>query len=189
MQHRPPRHPSADIAQTLVTRSAPTPGFLLLEDGTLFHGRLAAAAAPSVAEVVFTTNMTGYQEVFTDPSYRGQIVVMTAPQIGNYGVNREDSESDRPQIAGIVVRELSPTYSNWRASSSLIEWLEEAQVPILIDVDTRRLTRHLRSAGVMRGIIAPGPGPSELERAQLAACPAMEGLDLATVVSTPAPYV
>jgi carbamoyl-phosphate synthase small subunit len=133
--------------------------------------------------------MTGYQEVFTDPSYRGQIVVMTAPQIGNYGVNRDDSESDHPQIAGIVVRELSPTYSNWRATTSLIEWLDDAQVPILIDVDTRRLTRHLRSAGVMRGIIAPGSVPTELERAQLAACPAMEGLDLATLVSTPTPYV
>ncbi|MFL5581504.1 MAG: carbamoyl-phosphate synthase domain-containing protein, partial [Gemmatimonadaceae bacterium] len=89
-------------------------GFLLLEDGTLFRGRLRGVSEPTVAEVVFTTNMTGYQEVFTDPSYRGQIVVMTAPQIGNYGINDEDPESARPQVAGVVVRELSSTFSNWR---------------------------------------------------------------------------
>jgi carbamoyl-phosphate synthase small subunit len=87
---------------------AHSPGFLLLEDGTLFRGRLVGGGEPTVAEVVFTTNMTGYQEVFSDPSYRGQIVVMTAPMIGNYGVNAEDPESARPQVAGVVVRELSP---------------------------------------------------------------------------------
>lgn len=172
-----------------MTRRQPTPGFLLLEDGTLFRGQLAAAAEPSVAEVVFTTNMTGYQEVFTDPSYRGQIVVMTAPQIGNYGINRDDSESDIPQIAGVVVRELSPTYSNWRATASLPTWLADAQVPVLMDVDTRRLTRHLRSAGVMRGVVAAGTEVTDAVRAQLDACPAMEGLDLATTVSTVEPYV
>ena len=95
-----------------------TKGFLLLEDGTLFHGRLVGDFGPTVAEVVFTTNMTGYQEVFTDPSYREQIVVMTATQIGNYGVNNEDPESSRPQVSGIVVRELSATYSSWRATGS-----------------------------------------------------------------------
>ena len=92
-------------------------GFLLLEDGTLFRGSLVSEAPQTVAEVVFTTNMTGYQEVFTDPSYRGQIVVMTAPMIGNYGINREDPESARPQIAGVVVREISRQYSNWRAAT------------------------------------------------------------------------
>jgi carbamoyl-phosphate synthase small subunit len=166
-------------------------GFLLLEDGTLFRGRLAGgntALLPAVAEVVFTTNMTGYQEVFTDPSYRGQIVVMTAPQIGNYGINTEDPESNAPQIAGVVVRELSETYSNWRATGPLGAWLASAQIPIIQDVDTRRLTRHLRSVGVMRGVIGAGLEPDEASRAALDACPSMEGLDLASRVSTRKAY-
>jgi len=171
-------------AETRITE----PGFLLLEDGTLFRGRFAgprgAALLPAVAEVVFTTNMTGYQEVFTDPSYRGQIVVMTAPQIGNYGINSEDPESSAPQIAGVVVRELSGSYSNWRATGGLGTWLAAAQVPILQDVDTRRLTRHLRSVGVMRGVIGAGEQPDEASRAALEACPSMEGLDLASRVTT-----
>lgn len=165
------------------------PGFLLLEDGTLFRGRLEGTTAPAVAEVVFTTNMTGYQEVYTDPSYRGQIVVMTAPMIGNYGVNTEDPESEAPQVAGVVLRELSRSYSNWRATGDLRSWLAAAQIPILEGVDTRRLTRHLRSVGVMRGIIAPGTEPTDEVRAALDACPSMEGLDLATRVSTRTPYV
>jgi carbamoyl-phosphate synthase small subunit len=164
------------------------PGFLLLEDGTLFRGRVSgdpdAAALPAVAEVVFTTNMTGYQEVFTDPSYRGQIVVMTAPQIGNYGVNAEDPESGAPQVAGVVVRELSGTYSNWRASGGLGAWLAASQIPIIHDVDTRRLTRHLRSVGVMRGVIGLGETPDDAARAALETCPSMEGLDLASRVTT-----
>lgn len=164
------------------------PGFLLLEDGTLFHGRMRAGTAPRAAEVVFTTNMTGYQEVFTDPSYDGQIVVLTAPQIGNYGINQEDPESSRPQVAGVVVRELSASHSNWRATGSLDTWLGDAQVPILTGVDTRRLTRHLRSAGAMRGVVMPGTDVSESARAALEACPAMEGLDLASRVSTREPY-
>ena len=139
-----------------------TPGFLLLEDGTLFHGRIRGprgeskhsnGGIPTVAEIVFSTNMTGYQEMFTDPSFGGQIVVMTAPQIGNYGINTEDPESAHPQVAGVVVRELSQSYSNWRATGDLETWLTNADVPILQEVDTRRLTRHLRSAGVMRGVI------------------------------------
>ncbi|MEO8944882.1 MAG: glutamine-hydrolyzing carbamoyl-phosphate synthase small subunit [Gemmatimonadaceae bacterium] len=164
------------------------PGFLLLEDGTLFHGRLHGAPGIEGAEVVFTTNMTGYQEVFSDPSYRGQIVVMTAPQIGNYGVNREDPESARAQVAGVIVRELSATYSNWRADGDLLSWLTDAGVPILEEVDTRRLTKHLRSAGVMRGIVGAGEVPAAAVVAQLESCPSMEGLDLASVVSTGASY-
>ena len=173
--------------------SSTTPGFLLLEDGTLFLGRIRSGAekssrwnggVPTVAEVVFSTNMTGYQEMFTDPSFGGQIVVMTAPQIGNYGVNAEDPESSHPQIAGVVVRELSRTHSNWRASGDLEAWLTNADVPVLQEVDTRRLTRHLRSAGVMRGVIGAGEAPTEQAKAALDACPSMEGLDLATAVST-----
>jgi carbamoyl-phosphate synthase small subunit len=167
------------------------PGFLLLEDGTLFRGRIPSAGSallPAVAEVVFTTNMTGYQEVFTDPSYRGQIVVMTTPEIGNYGVNAEDPESGGPQVAGVVVRELSRTYSNWRASGGLGEWLAASQIPIIQDVDTRRLTRHLRSVGVMRGVIGAGTEPNDASKAALEACPSMEGLDLASRVSTREAY-
>jgi carbamoyl-phosphate synthase small subunit len=166
----------------------PPKGFLLLEDGTLFLGRLVGPSVPTVAEVVFTTNMTGYQEVFTDPSYRGQTVVLTAPQIGNYGVNTEDPESSRPQVAGVIVRELSPTYSNWRATGGLPEWLAAYQVPVLTEVDTRRLTKHLRSVGVMKGVIGLGESPTREALAALEGCPSMEGLDLATVVSTREPY-
>ncbi len=164
------------------------PGFLLLEDGTLFRGQLRNASATTVAEVVFTTNMSGYQETFTDPSFQGQIVVMTAPMIGNYGINTEDPESARPQVAGVIVRELSNTYSNWRAEGDLFSWLEAAQVPVLEEVDTRRLTKHLRTIGVMRGVIAQGTEPTSEVLAALDACPSMEGLDLATRVSTTASY-
>ena len=164
------------------------PGFLLLEDGTLFLGLLRGTLPPTVAEVVFTTNMSGYQEVFTDPSYRGQIVVMTAPMIGNYGVNSDDPESAHPQVAGVVVRELSKEYSNWRAHGDLGSWLAAAQIPVLEEVDTRRLTRHLRTVGVMRGVIGAGVEPSAEALAALDACPSMEGLDLATRVSTRESY-
>ena len=149
---------------------------------------LADGTTTAVAEVVFTTNMSGYQEVFTDPSYRAQIVVMTAPMIGNYGVNDADPESGGPQVAGVVVRELSPTYSNWRATGGLPEWLDRGRVPVLQEVDTRRLTRHLRSAGVMRGVIAIGDEPDGDARAAVDACPSMEGLDLASRVSTAERY-
>ncbi len=167
-----------------------TPGFLLLEDGTLFLGRLhGSLSAPAAAEVVFTTGMSGYQETFTDPSFRGQIVVMTSPMIGNYGVNSEDRESSGPQVAGVIVRELSEPYSNWRAEQGLGTWLLSAEVPILSEVDTRRLTRHLRTVGVMRGLIGAGTEPTESQRAVLDACPSMSGLDLASRVSTKKTYL
>ncbi len=166
----------------------PPEGFLLLEDGALFLGHLVGPGAPTVAEVVFTTNMSGYQEVFSDPSYNAQIVVMTAPMIGNYGVNTEDPESARPQVAGAVVRELSRTYSNWRATGSLEDWLVGSNVPVLTEVDTRRLAMHLRSAGVMRGVIAAGTTPGAEALAALGGCPSMVGLDLASVVTTKEPY-
>ena len=166
------------------------PGFLLLEDGTFFHGHVRdGPSVPAVAEVVFTTNMSGYQEVFTDPSYRGQIVVLTSPMIGNYGVNPEDPESARPQVSGVVVRELSGSYSNWRATGSLQDYLVNAQIPVLFDVDTRRLTRHLRTVGVRRGVIGSGDTPSDAARAALDACPSMTGLDLASLVTTKESYV
>ena len=165
------------------------PGFLLLEDGTLFHGAVEASTTPTVAEVVFTTNMSGYQEVFTDPSYQGQIVVMTAPMIGNYGVNDSDPESARPQIAGVVMRELSKNYSSWRAEGDLGAWLAENRIPLIEGVDTRRLTKHLRTVGVMRGVIGSGDTPGAEAVAALESCPSMEGLDLASRVSTRERYV
>ena len=163
-------------------------GFLLLEDGTLFRGRLFGSKRLTVAEVVFTTVMTGYQEIFTDPSCVGQIMVMTSPLIGNYGVNPEDQESDRAQVAGIVCCELSQTHSSWRATASLRDWIIESGIPALTEVDTRRLTKHLRSAGVMRGVIGAGEEPGAEARAALQNCPPMLGLDLASGVSTRKPY-
>ena len=156
------------------------PAFVLLEDGAWFAGSTPRPIDPAFGEVVFTTNLTGYQETFTDPSYLGQIVVMTAPMIGNYGVNFEDMESTRPQVSGVVVRELSRTHSNWRAEVGLGEWLAQAEVPVIENVDTRRLTRHLRELGAMRGVIAEGLEPTDSLKQQLLASPSMEGLDLAS---------
>ena len=171
-----------------MTARVSAPGFLLLEDGALFRGVLRGVLKTTVAEVVFTTNMSGYQEVFTDPSYRGQIVVMTAPMIGNYGVNPADPESASAQVAGVVVREMARSYSNWRAEGDLASYLEAAQIPVLEGIDTRRLTRHLRTVGVMRGVIAAGDEPTAEAMAAIDACPSMEGLDLASRVTTAEPY-
>jgi carbamoyl-phosphate synthase small subunit len=164
------------------------PAFVLLEDGEWFAGTSPCPIAESFGEVVFTTGLTGYQETFTDPSFLGQIVVMTAPMIGNYGINPDDLESERPQVAGVVVRELSKTHSNWRATTGLGEWLAEHGVPIVEGIDTRRLTRHIRAAGAMRGVVAPGLGPTDALRARLLASPKMEGLDLASRASVAARY-
>src|SRR5205814_8089279 len=141
----------------------------LLGDGARFPGAAPLPFEPTYAEVVFTTNLSGYQEVFTDPSYLGQIVVMTAPMIGNYGINADDIESDRPRVAGVVVRELSVQPSNWRATGTLLDWLAEAKVPLVADVDTRQLTRHIRSKGSMPGAGAVGEQPTDAVRTALAA--------------------
>lgn len=156
------------------------PAFVLLEDGTWFAGTSPRPIEPAFGEVVFTTNLTGYQETFTDPSYLGQIVVMTAPMIGNYGVNEEDMESPHPQVSGVVVRELSRHSSSWRATHTLDEWLASAGVPVIEGIDTRRLTRHLRERGAMRGVVAEGQEPSRELNSRLLASPSMEGLDLAS---------
>ena len=157
-----------------------TPAFLLLEDGAWFSGTMRRPLSSTLGEAVFTTNLTGYQEVFTDPSYLGQIVVMTAPMIGNYGINLEDGESGRPQVSGVVVRELARFHSNWRASGSLDGWLEAAGIPVLEGVDTRRVARYIRERGAMRSVIAPGEAPTAALQEALAASPRMEGLDLAS---------
>src|SRR5262249_12674914 len=133
-----------------------TVGRLALEDGTVVRGRAFGAPAPepgAAGEVVFNTALTGYEEVVSDPSYRGQIVVMTATQIGNVGWNPEDLESARARVSGFVVRELSPVVSNWRSRATLSSVLEEAGVPGLEGVDTRALTQRLRTGGSMRGLL------------------------------------
>ncbi|HTM32580.1 MAG TPA: glutamine-hydrolyzing carbamoyl-phosphate synthase small subunit [Vicinamibacterales bacterium] len=161
---------------------------LALEDGTWFTGVSAGAPGETTGEVVFNTSMTGYQEVLTDPSYAGQIVTMTAPQIGNYGVAAADQESAAPKVAGFVMRDPSPISSNWRSQGTLRDYLTAHGVVAIGDIDTRALTRKLRSGGVMRGIIATGSHDPQalVERAR--AIPDMEGSDLVKVVTCAEPY-
>ncbi|MFQ5746858.1 MAG: glutamine-hydrolyzing carbamoyl-phosphate synthase small subunit [Gemmatimonadota bacterium] len=162
-------------------------GVLLTEDGRRFAGRLLGDLTGS-GEAVFTTNLTGYQEVLTDPSFAGQIVVMTAPMIGTYGVCADDEQSSRPWVAGFVVRELSPAAGAWRSSGSLADYLLEHRIPTLAEVDTRAVTHHIRSAGAMRAVIGRADEPERRLRERLAAEPPMAGRDLASVVSTAEPY-
>ena len=161
---------------------------LALEDGTVFEGKSFGAQKDRLGEVVFNTAITGYQEIFTDPSYAGQIVVLTNPEIGNYGANQADQEAARPYIEGLVVREFSSIASNWRSEENAEHFLSENGVPVAAEIDTRALVRHLRTRGVMRGILAVNGGDSKelVERARQA--PSMAGLDLATRVSTAASY-
>jgi carbamoyl-phosphate synthase small subunit len=161
---------------------------LALEDGTWYRGVSVGAAGETSGEVVFNTSMTGYQEVLTDPSYAGQIVTMTAPLIGNYGTASGDAESQAPRVAGFVMREASPLASNWRADSSLRDYLVRHNIVAIADIDTRALTRVLRSAGVMRGVIATGQvDPDELA-AKARAIPKMEGSDLVLGVTCDAAF-
>jgi carbamoyl-phosphate synthase small subunit len=159
---------------------------LALEDGTWFKGSAAGAEGEAGGEVVFNTSMTGYQEVLTDPSYAGQIVTMTCPEIGNYGVSRKDVESRTPRVAGFIVRQQSPIASNWRAEGTLRDYLVANRIVAISDIDTRALTRKLRSGGVLRGVIGTGDAlvPEALvERAR--ELPAMEGSDLVREVTAP----
>jgi carbamoyl-phosphate synthase small subunit len=162
--------------------------YLALADGTIFEGRAHGADGSTTGEVVFTTGMTGYQEVLTDPSYTGQIVTMTAPQIGNTGINTEDPESvdSKPQVAGFVIRDASPVVSNWRAQESLDEYLARFGIVAISDVDTRRLTRYLRDKGSQNGAIGTEDPSTLVDRAK--AAPDMEGLDLVARVTPAAPY-
>ena len=161
---------------------------LVLEDGTWYRGVSAGAPGEAHGEVVFNTSLTGYQEVLTDPSYAGQIVTMTAPQIGNYGVTDGDDESRGPRVAGFIMREASPRASNWRADSTLREYLVKHGIVAIADIDTRALTRVLRSAGVMRGIIATGSVDCTALTEKARAIPTMEGADLVKGVTCLAPY-
>ncbi len=161
---------------------------LALEDGTVFEGSSFGAPAERSGEVVFNTALTGYQEVFTDPSYAGQIVILTNPQIGNYGTNADDNEAGRPYIEGLAVREFSPLASNWRSDSEASDFLARNGIPIISGLDTRALVRHLRSRGVMRGVLSA----VEFDTAKLVekarGIPSMVGLDLASRVTTPERY-
>jgi len=164
------------------------PAVLALEDGTVFEGQSFGAPVERTGEVVFNTAITGYQEVFTDPSYSGQIVVLTNPQIGNYGANENDSESSRPYIEGLAVREFSGLSSNWRSDQTAQAFLTGNGVPVISGIDTRALVLHLRSRGVMRGVLSSiSTDVKELvKRAKNS--PSMNGLDLATRVSTKEQY-
>jgi carbamoyl-phosphate synthase small subunit len=165
------------------------PAILALEDGSLFRGVAIGATGETVGEVVFNTAMTGYQEILTDPSYAKQIVTLTYPHIGNTGVNPEDDESDRIWAAGLVIRDLSLTVSNWRATESLPEYLRARGIVAIADVDTRRLTRILRDKGAQNGCILAGDDVDE-ERALAAAraFPGLKGMDLAKEVSVKKSY-
>jgi carbamoyl-phosphate synthase small subunit len=162
---------------------------LALEDGRIFRGRGFGAQTEAAGEVVFNTSLTGYQEIFTDPSYAGQIVVLTNPHIGNYGTSPSDAEAARPYIEGLVTREFSAMSSNWRATEVADEYLERNGIPVIAEVDTRAVVRHLRTNGVMRGVIASGDKLNADDLvAKARAIRKMEGTDLASIVSTKVAY-
>jgi carbamoyl-phosphate synthase small subunit len=163
------------------------PGILLLEDGRAFRGRLFGSARKGFGEVVFNTALTGYQEIITDPSYAGQIVTMTATQIGNYGINLEDDEAAKPWLSGFVCRELSGIVSNFRSQRTLDDFLRAFDVPAIDGIDTRALTLHLRKHGAMRGVIAAEQDAEALLK-EVKNSPTMEGQDLVKVVSDHEPY-
>jgi len=176
----------------MTTPAADVPAVLVLEDGRVFHGRSYGAVGETLGEAVFSTGMTGYQETLTDPSYRGQVVVMTAPHVGNTGMNDEDPESRRIWVSGYVVRDPSPVASNWRASGTLDDALVESGVVGIQGIDTRALTRHLRDRGAMRVGIFSGAAADEPESALLdrvLTAPAMEGSDLTGEVTVGESYV
>jgi len=161
---------------------------LALEDGRVFRGRGGGAPGERFGEVVFNTSLTGYQEILTDPSYAGQIVVLTYPHIGNYGTNPLDCEAARPYAEGLVVRELSQLASNWRSVEEASEFLAGYGVPVISDIDTRALVRHLRSYGAMRGVLSTTDSDEARLVAKAKAAPSMVGLDLASRVTTATRY-
>jgi carbamoyl-phosphate synthase small subunit len=156
---------------------------LALEDGSVFHGTGFGASASACGEVCFNTSMTGYQEILTDPSYKGQIVTMTYPLIGNYGVNRQDVESWQPHVAGFVIRELSPVVSNWRAEQSLAEYLEQHGIPGIQGIDTRALTRKLRVRGALNGFISTEGADADEAVKRAKEWPGLVGVDYVKAVT------
>ena len=179
--------PAAEVPAQ-ASGSAPHQALLVLADGTVLRGLAFGARGTAIGEVVFNTGMTGYQEVMTDPSYAGQLVTFTYPELGNTGVNGEDDEADHPHVRGVIVRQLSPVASNWRSREDLESWLSRHGVVGIRGVDTRALVRHLREGGAINGAISTdGSGAASLlERVRSA--PSMDGLNLAATVSTTHPY-
>ncbi|HLW83287.1 MAG TPA: glutamine-hydrolyzing carbamoyl-phosphate synthase small subunit [Candidatus Acidoferrales bacterium] len=159
-----------------------------MEDGRVFKGRAAGARGRRGGEVVFNTSLTGYQEVFTDPSYAGQIVCLTYPHIGNVGANLEDEESAHPHIEGLIVREFAHVSSNWRARETADAYLERYKIPVIWDIDTRALVRHLRMAGALRGIVATDGSAAEKLVEEARALPSMAGRELASAVTCAKEY-
>jgi carbamoyl-phosphate synthase small subunit len=164
------------------------PALLALEDGTVFRGESFGADSTITGEICFNTGMTGYQEVLTDPSYHGQIVTMTAAQIGNTGVNDDDDQSVRPWVAGFVVRDLTDAYSSWRGQASLHDYLTRHDVPGIAEVDTRRLTRHIRTKGAMRAALSSTITDTDELIDVARSAPDLVGRDLAKEVTTQQPY-
>ncbi|MDZ4286958.1 MAG: glutamine-hydrolyzing carbamoyl-phosphate synthase small subunit [Prosthecobacter sp.] len=161
---------------------------LALEDGRYFEGEAFGAAGTRTGEICFNTSMTGYQEVLTDPSYRGQIVAMTYPEIGNYGINSQDNESHEPHVRGFVIEELSPVASNWRSNQTLDAYLKEWNIPGIQGIDTRALTKHLRTLGAMRAVITSELATVEEAVRAAAESPSMVGADYVKEVSTKTAY-
>ncbi len=161
---------------------------LALEDGRVFRGRGFGASSERFGEVVFNTSLSGYQEILTDPSYSGQIVILTYPHIGNYGTNLLDGESTRPYAEGLVVREVSELASNWRSQEEISDFLDGHGIPAISHIDTRALVRHLRKHGAMRGVLSTKPADAESLVARAKASPSMVGLDLASRVTTASSY-
>jgi carbamoyl-phosphate synthase small subunit len=162
--------------------------YLVLSDGTTFKGKHFGSPGSAIGEVVFNTGMTGYQEILTDPSYAGQLVTLTFPLIGNYGINQDDFESIRIQSSSLIIHELCESPSSWRSSSSLEEFLASADVVGISGIDTRRLTRYLRARGVTMGIVSSQHEPDEMKRL-LAAASAYDMVNYVEQVSTPQPFV
>src|SRR2546425_8744024 len=161
---------------------------LLLEDGRVFRGNGHGFEGEAVGEVVFNTSMTGYQEILTDPSYAGQIVTMTYPLIGNTGVNLEDVESRKPFLEAFIVKRLSPLPSNWRTTETLDEYLAKHRIPVISDLDTRALVRHIRLKGSMRGIVSLIDHDEASLKKKVQRAPQMVGLDLASTVTIEKAY-
>ena len=162
---------------------------LALEDGTVYRGAGFGARATVRGEVCFNTSMTGYQEILTDPSYKGQIVTMTYPHIGNYGINTQDVESWRPHVAGFVIRELSPLVSNWRADTSLDSYLREHAIPGIQGLDTRALTKRLRVRGALKGVLSTAELTAAEAVAEARAWPGLVGVDYVREVTHPTPFL
>jgi carbamoyl-phosphate synthase small subunit len=170
------------------SKSTLTPAILLLEDGTVYNGFSCGKIGTATGEVCFSTNMTGYQELFTDPSYFGQLLVSTNVHVGNYGIKDSDAESGRIQIAGLICRDYTPAYSRSNADSGIQDYFQAHGLVGITGVDTRALVRHIRSKGAMNAIISSESTDLNSLKSQLALVPSMEGLELSSTVTTDVPY-